>query len=60
MITEDQLGILRDMLSQYDDDWLKEHISIRRAGHIDLHVLIHDVSGQDVEHLGLPPPCNDG
>lgn len=65
MITEEQLGILKDIFSQCDDEWLLSHLSIRHVGHRNFVIEVDNGNWQDCDELfpgqysgsadGVPP-----
>lgn len=51
MITAEQLDILRDMLSQCDDEWLLSHLSISNRGDRNFVIEVSHANWQDCDEL---------
>lgn len=51
MITAQQLDILRDMLSQCDDEWLLSSLSLRDAGDRNFVIEVGNANWQDYNEL---------
>lgn len=60
MITEEQLDILRDMLSQCDDEWLLSHLSISNRGDRNFVIEVSHANWQDCDELFPGEYSKDG